>query len=69
MPYDSTCMWNLKYDTKEPIYRTEIVSQTWRIDLWLPRGEGTGEDWIGNVGLTVSPVITISPIVDANCYI
>ena len=38
--YDITCMWNLKCGTDEPIYRTETDSQTWRRDLWLPRGRG-----------------------------
>ena len=33
--YDITYMWNLKYDTNEPVYETE--SKTWRTDLW---GEG-----------------------------
>ena len=28
IPYDITYMWNLKYDTNEHIYGTEIVSQT-----------------------------------------
>ena len=28
IPYDVTYMWNLKYDTNEPIYKTEIDSQT-----------------------------------------
>ena len=28
IPYDITCMWNLKYDTNEPIYETETDSQT-----------------------------------------
>jgi len=37
IPYD---MWNLKYGTNEPIYRTETDSQTWRIDLWLSKGVG-----------------------------
>ena len=43
-PYDITCRWNLKYDTNELIYKTEIDSQTQRTDLWLPRerGDGTG---------------------------
>ena len=27
MPHVNTCMWNLKYDTNEPIYETEIESQ------------------------------------------
>ena len=26
--YDITYMWNLKYDTNEPIYETETESQT-----------------------------------------
>ena len=29
---------NLKYDTNELIYETEMNSQTQRTDLWLPRG-------------------------------
>ena len=28
IPYDIIYMWNLKYDTKEPIYETETDSQT-----------------------------------------
>ena len=31
-------MWNLKYGTDEPTYRTEIDSQ--RTDLWLSRERG-----------------------------
>jgi len=31
-------MWNLKYDTNEPIYKIKTNSQTKRTDLWLPRG-------------------------------
>ena len=27
-PYDITYMWNLKYDTNEPIYETETESRT-----------------------------------------
>ena len=27
-PYDLTCMWNLKYDTNQLIYETEMDSQT-----------------------------------------
>ena len=39
-------MWNLKYGTNEPIYRTETDSETWRADLGLPGGgdrEGDGQ--------------------------
>ena len=28
IPYDITYIWNLKYDTNEPIYETETDSQT-----------------------------------------
>ena len=41
-------MWNLKYDTNEPVYETD--SQ--RRDLWLPRGRRVGKKWIRGVGLT-----------------
>ena len=43
--YDTTYMWNLKYDTNELIYKTETDSQ--RTDLWLLRGRGSGGgmDW------------------------
>ena len=40
-------MWSLKYDTNELNYKAETDSQTWRIDLCLPRGSGDGGemDW------------------------
>ena len=44
-------MWNLKYDTNEPIYETETDSRTWRTDLWLPMGKGLEERWTGSLGL------------------
>ena len=37
-----TC--GIKYDTNEPVYKTEIDSQ--RTDLWLP-GEGMAESGLG----------------------
>ena len=60
MPYDITYMWNLKYDTSEPIYETETEPRTQGIDWWLPRGGGVvgGEGWSGSLGLA-----------DANWYI
>ena len=51
-------MLNLKYDTSELSYKTETDSQTQRPDLWLPRGRGLREGWIGSLGLA-----------DANYYI
>ena len=40
-------MWNLKYNTNEPIYETETDSQIQRTDLWLPRAGGSrgGKEW------------------------
>ena len=32
-------VWNLKYDTKEPIYKTEIDSQKLKDILWLPNSK------------------------------
>ena len=51
MPYDITYMWNLNYDTNEPIYETETKSGTQRTDWWLPRGRRLGEGWSGSLGL------------------
>ena len=45
-----TCMWNLKYDTSEPIHKTAIDSQTQRTHMWMPRGRGEGVGWSGSVG-------------------
>ena len=39
---DITQMWNLKYDTYEVIYKTEIDSQTQKTNLWLPKGKWSG---------------------------
>ena len=54
---DITFMWDLKYGTNEPIYKTETDSQTQRTDF-LPRVVGEGVGWSGSLGL-----------VDANYYI
>ena len=35
--YNIIYMWNLKYDTNEPIYKIE---QTHRTDSWLSKVEG-----------------------------
>ena len=39
-------MWNLKYDTNEPICKAETDSQTQRAGPWLPRTR-EGEDGLG----------------------
>ena len=36
-------MWNLKYGTNEPIYKTYLKTQ--RTDLWLPRRRQGEMDW------------------------
>ena len=36
-------MWNLKYGKKEPIYRTNILTENRLIAK--RKGEGSGEDW------------------------
>ena len=33
-------IWNLKYDTNEFIYKTEIDPQTQKTKLWLPKRKG-----------------------------
>ena len=35
-------MRNLKYDTNEPIYKTETDSQIWKTNLWLLKRKGSG---------------------------
>ena len=46
-------MWNLKYDTNEPVYETE--STTWRTDLWW--GEGWRRDGIRGWGQQIKAFI------------
>jgi len=39
-------MWNVKYGTNEPIYKTETDSQMWRIDCGCQGIEGeSGMNW------------------------
>ena len=40
-------MWNLKNDTNELIYKTEIDSQTQEKCLWLPKEKRLGRDKLG----------------------
>ena len=49
----TSLIFSLKYGTNRPIYKITIDLQTWRTDLWLPRGrEGVG--WTGSLGLVDS---------------
>ena len=46
--YDITCMWNQKNNTKESTYKTETEqTHKQKTNLWLPKGEGVGEDKLG----------------------
>ena len=47
IPCDITYMWNLKCGINE----LESDSQTWKTDLWLPRGRGEGVGWTGSLEL------------------
>ena len=38
----NTYMWNLKYDTNEPIYEIGADSQTQKTNFCLPEGKGWG---------------------------
>ena len=49
--YDITYMWILKYDTSELILETETDSEIQKTNLWLPKGKGWGNGWIGSLGL------------------
>ena len=50
-------MWNIKYGTNEPIYRTKTDLQTENRGV-VAKGRRAGVGWIGSLGLA-----------DANYYI
>ena len=62
MAYDITYMWNLKYDTNQPLYKTKADSHMWRTVLWLParREGGRGKDW--EFGISKSKLLDIGRI-------
>ena len=43
IPYDITYMWTLKYDTNEPIYKTETDRES---RLVVANVEGSGGGWV-----------------------
>ena len=45
--HDITCMWNLKNDKNELIYKTPSNSQTSKTNLWLSKGKGGENDGLG----------------------
>ena len=42
IPYDLTCMWNLKYDTNELIYKTKNRLADIENKLTVTKGENRG---------------------------
>ena len=48
--YDITYMWNLKYGTNEPVYKTETDTDI-KNRLMVAKGEGKGVGWTGSLGL------------------
>ena len=40
-------MWNLKKDTNELVCKIGTDLQTWKTNLWLPKGEAGGRDKLG----------------------
>ena len=50
-------MWNLKYDTDEPIHETKKGSWTRRTDLWLPSRKGWGTNGMGGWGQQIQAII------------
>ena len=49
MPYDITYMWNLNYDTNEPMYERETELQIQRTNCGCQ--ERVREGWTGSLGL------------------
>ena len=50
MTYDSTYIWHLKYDTKEPVYKTETLTDTEnRLVMAKEEGGWEGMDWESGV--------------------
>ena len=43
-------MWNLKFNTNEPIYETETKSETQKTDCGCQRGGGQGRGGVGGWG-------------------
>ena len=50
MPYDFTYIWNLKYDTNEPIYRKKHTRVQGEQICGCQEGGGGGVGWTGNLG-------------------
>ena len=60
-------MWNIKFGTNEPIYKTKTDSQTSRTGLWWPKGMGLsrGMDW--EFGVDRYKLVNLEGIMLLNC--
>ena len=51
MPHYITCMWNLKYNANELIYKTENRLTDLENKFAVAEEEEVGKAWSGNLGL------------------
>ena len=53
-------MWNLKYGTNEPIYKTETDSDVGnRRVVAKGKGAGEGEGWSGSLGMVDTTILNV----------
>ena len=52
IPYDNTYVWDLKYDTNELIYKTEIDSKISEPNNGYPRGNMWEKGYVRSLALT-----------------
>ena len=52
-------MWNLKNETNELMYKTEIDPQTQKTNLWLSKGKGGGEGINQEFGISMYTLLYI----------
>ena len=60
--YSITYMWNLKNNTNEFIYKTEIDSQKQKTNLWLPKEKGGGGGINQEFGINIYTLLYIKQI-------
>ena len=66
-------MRNLKSNTNESLYKTEIDSQTQKANLWLPKGKvrrgGINQEYGTNIQTTMHKIINRSLLYSTENYI
>ena len=61
MSYNTTYMWDLKKNTNQIIYKTEIESQMQKTNLWLPKGSGKERiNW--EIGMDIYTLLHIKQV-------